>query len=303
MDFAAEGRMDLDVTPTEDPARRGVLDEAIFPAFSNDAGSASVGSPAQLQKDDPLGTQIWKLYARAKTQLPNSERMENLSWRLMSLNMRRAEQARNRGYECRHVLPPCCLRDSTLSLCGTHANGAFAMRRLSQSQPQMQSQDSPGSDIMPPPASSARPKARTAPSGIAQQLRKSSEQQMQAPQPQPQPQSLAPPDTMNLDDFIFPSSVGSPAGLSPEPSNETPGPFDARAPAIAIRKPHQASDHAHAHNHDFSLAHASAPSVPPLVSRENEFGYVPRHVRKTSIDERRVSVLSSYHASLHSTPH
>jgi len=96
---------------------------------------------------------------------------------------------------------------------------------------------------------------------------------------------------MNLDDFIFPSSVGSPAGLSPEPANETPGPgpFDAglRAPAIAIRKPHHASD-----DHNLALARASAPSVPPLVNRENEFGYVPRHVRKTSIDERRVSPLS-----------
>jgi GATA-binding protein len=91
-----EGSMEL--SPTEDSVRRGVLEDAIFPAFSNDAGSASVESPAQLQKDDPLGTQIWKLYARAKTQLPNSERMENLSWRLMSLNMRRAEQARNKGY-------------------------------------------------------------------------------------------------------------------------------------------------------------------------------------------------------------
>jgi GATA-binding protein len=103
---------------------------------------------------------------------------------------------------------------------------------------------------------------------------------MQVPSPQP--------EAMNLDDFIFPSSVGSPAGLSPEPSNDTPGPFHATAPAIAIRKPNQANDHA------LALARASAPSVPPLINRENEFGYVPRHVRKTSIDERRVSPLSAH---------
>jgi GATA-binding protein len=136
----------------------------------------------------------------------------------------------------------------------------------------------------PPPNASARPPPRTAPSGIAQQLRKSSEQHAQVQVPQPQPQ--AQPDSMNLDDFIFPSSVGSPAGLSPDASNDTPGPFHATAPAIPIRKPNQASDH------DISLARASAPSVPPLINRENEFAYVPRHVRKTSIDERRVSSLS-----------
>jgi GATA-binding protein len=141
----------------------------------------------------------------------------------------------------------------------------------------------------PPPTVSARPPPRSAPSGIAQQLRKSSEQQAQVPLPQPQH------DTMNLDDFIFPSSVGSPAGLSPEPSIDTPGPFHATAPAIAIRKPNSANDH------DISLARASAPSVPPLINRENEFAYVPRHVRKTSIDERRVSFLScNLHALLQS---
>lgn len=89
---------------------------------------------------------------------------------------------------------------------------------------------------------------------------------------------------MNLDDFIFPSSVGSPAGLSPGPdlsTNEDAAPFNAIAPAIPIRKPNLANDH------NLALARASAPSVPPTIHRENEFGYVHRHVRKTSIDERR----------------
>lgn len=95
---------------------------------------------------------------------------------------------------------------------------------------------------------------------------------------------------MNLDDFIFPSSVASPAGLSPGPdaSNEqAAAPLNAPAPAIPIRKPNLATDHS------LSLAHASAPSVPPTITRENEFGYLHRHVRKTSIDERRVSFLIS----------
>lgn len=93
----------MDFSPAEDAARRGMLEDTIFPAFGNDAGSPSVESPEQMQKNDPLGTQIWKLYSRAKTQLPNAERMENLTWRMMAMNMRRAELDRNRGYECRHV--------------------------------------------------------------------------------------------------------------------------------------------------------------------------------------------------------
>jgi GATA-binding protein len=276
MDFAVpEGIMDL--SPTEDAARRGMLEDAMFPAFGNDASSPSAESPEQMQKNDPLGTQIWKLYSRAKTQLPNAERMENLTWRMMAMNMRRAGLERNKGYACRHVR----LLTAPCGSCPP-ANET--------SPPHSFAQSSSSNELMPPPtaSASARPPPRSAPSGIAQQLRKSSEQQAQVHQPQ------AHHDTMNLDDFIFPSSVGSPAGLSPEPSNDTQGPFHATAPAIAIRKPNSANDH------DMSFAHASAPSVPPLINRENEFAYVPRHVRKTSIDERRVSFLSTTLASIHS---
>ncbi|KAL1600109.1 Sodium- and chloride-dependent GABA transporter 1 [Nothophoma quercina] len=235
--------MDFDRQREGSPALSpgGMLDEPIFPAFGNDANMASPESPTELQKNDPLGTQIWKLYSRAKTQLPNAERMSNLTWRMMALNMRRAEFERNKG--------PSSIPQSN--------------------------------ELMSPPPASARPPPRTAPSGIAQQLRRSADQQAQVQQqPQSQPQQQSAQDTMNLDDFIFPSSVGSPAGLSPEPSNGAEGQFNA-GPGVPIRKANQLSDH------NLSLAHASAPPVPPQINRENEFGYVPRHVRKTSIDERR----------------
>jgi GATA-binding protein len=100
MEFAVpEGAME--VSTADDSARQGMLQDAIFPAFGNDAGNTpSVESPEEMQKNDPLGTQIWKLYSRAKTQLPNAERMENL----MAMNMRRAELDRNKGYGCRHSL-------------------------------------------------------------------------------------------------------------------------------------------------------------------------------------------------------
>lgn len=131
-------------------------------------------------------------------------------------------------------------------------------------------QTTPSKSSMKPPSGAAR----AAPSGIAQ-LRRSIDHQGQTHQA----------DSMNLDDFILPSSVGSPAGLSPSPSNERTGPSNATAPAIPIRKP----NHPQELSLHLQLAHASAPSVPPTITRENEFGYIQRHVRKTSIDERRVS--------------
>lgn len=130
---------------------------------------------------------------------------------------------------------------------------------------------------MKPPTTSSAGALKSAPSGIAQ-LRRSVDQQAQIQTPQS--------DAMNLDDFILPSSVGSPAGLPPSPSNETRAQSNATAPAIPIRKANQS------HDQNLSLARASAPSIPPIINRENEFGYVQRHVRKTSIDERRVSPLS-----------
>lgn len=49
-------------------------------------------SPEEMRRKDPLGTQIWKLYSKTKTRLPNQERLENLTWRMMAMNLKRREQ-------------------------------------------------------------------------------------------------------------------------------------------------------------------------------------------------------------------
>lgn len=49
-------------------------------------------SPEEMRRKDPLGTQIWKLYSKTKTRLPNQERWENLTWRMMAMNLKRREQ-------------------------------------------------------------------------------------------------------------------------------------------------------------------------------------------------------------------
>ena len=71
-----------------------MLRDSFFAAWKNDAASTEMDSPEEMQKKDPLGIQIWKLYSKTKTQLPNQERMDNLSWRMMSMNLKRQERER-----------------------------------------------------------------------------------------------------------------------------------------------------------------------------------------------------------------
>ena len=120
-----------------------------------------------------------------------------------------------------------------------------------------------------------------APSGIAQ-LRKASDNQIQTLNSQP-PTIIANNDTMNLDDFILPTSIGTPAGLSPSPSGEKMANSATGATAIPIRR------HVNPNDQDLHISRASMPVHANNARGEAEFGYVQRHVRKTSIDERRVS--------------
>lgn len=96
-------------------------------------------------------------------------------------------------------------------------------------------------------------------------------------------------DHMNLDEFLEPTSIGSPAGVSPSPTPSGSVPDVERSSAVTVSAiPIKQQQRLQAE--ELSAARASAPSVPPLEqNRTNrEFAYVQRHVRKTSIDERRV---------------
>ncbi|XXH02341.1 hypothetical protein Hte_008714 [Hypoxylon texense] len=108
-----------------------------------------------------------------------------------------------------------------------------------------------------------------APSGIAQ-LRKTSDQ------------NLLHADPMNLDDFIFPENVATPAGLAATPSPDATKQEGDRiahttAAAIPIKSRKASSQH---------FVPQSVP-VPAHQRNQDEFAYVTRHHRKTSIDERR----------------
>lgn len=95
---------------------------------------------------------------------------------------------------------------------------------------------------------------------------------------------------MNLDDFIFHTSIASPSDPSPSPPQATSTNTVASAIPIKIRKgPH---DSAHP-----TFPPASAPVPPQESHRGHEFDYIQRHVRKTSIDEKKVGKVAK--ASFH----
>lgn len=81
-------------------------------------------------------------------------------------------------------------------------------------------------------------------------------------------------DPMNLDDFIIPFSPSDHPPSPAKPSEPAPG-------AIPI-KSRKEQPHSEA-----TPVPASFPHPPQDQRRDSEFGYVPRRVRKTSIDERQ----------------
>jgi GATA-binding protein len=219
--------------------RDGVLRESIFQEWKDDASSLDTLDPEEMQKKDPLGVELWKLFSKTKSQLPNSDRLTNLSWRMMSMNLRRMEQ-----------------------------------EKLSSGNPQLPDADTRIPDTGRGVNAIARP-AQNAPSGIAQ-LHRSAASQIHASDH----------DLMNIDEFIVPSSIATPTGISPLHSDDIDFDLDlsstvTAASAIPIKQQQRLRFD------DLSLARASAPSVPPTTQRP-DFSYVQRHVRKTSIDERRV---------------
>ncbi|KAI8971816.1 hypothetical protein BDF20DRAFT_700191 [Mycotypha africana] len=60
-------------------------------------------------KRDPLSSQMWRLYTKAKDSLPNGCRVENLTWRMMAMtlkkdNILKDDDRRNIGDEIENTL-------------------------------------------------------------------------------------------------------------------------------------------------------------------------------------------------------
>ena len=52
-----------------------------------------------MARSDPLATQVWRMYARTKAQLPHAQRMENLTWRMMALALRKKKAEETRTHQ------------------------------------------------------------------------------------------------------------------------------------------------------------------------------------------------------------
>jgi GATA-binding protein len=242
--------LQLDLSNRGRTAQHDLLSSSAFPPWQDEMATKNNESLEQMQQNDPLATQIWRFFSKTKQSLPSQERMENLTWRMMHMRLRKLQEEEN----ARYVGCICAHRE--------FSNTSSSLGRPTESS------------------------ANNAPSGIAQQLRKVSTQ------------NVIPSEPMNIDDdmddFIFSDKLSTPAGIMATPSPEALKQTDekaAHASAAAIpiksRKPSQ--------------QHFAPQSVPvaPHPRNQDEFGYVTRHPRKTSIDERRVSGFENDALNLH----
>jgi hypothetical protein len=51
-------------------------------------------TPEEMREKDPLAADFWRLWRSTVTFLPESVRMENMTWRMMSMTLKRKEQQR-----------------------------------------------------------------------------------------------------------------------------------------------------------------------------------------------------------------
>ncbi|KAL5606333.1 hypothetical protein BROUX41_002750 [Berkeleyomyces rouxiae] len=265
---------------------------------SNNAHTSPSPPPPSL---DELAMCVWKFFSLTKQTLPQQQRIENMSWRLMHTGLRRLSmQARASKRSSSSMSCDTAVASSTVSAASTSISSTHS--------------------------------SLNAPSGIAQQLQKTSEHFYA--QPGSDSESVAAvADSMNLDDFIYDGIAATPtpsahavvpSSLSPQ-SNTGDSCSDgttnhALAAAIPIKARKAASGatdgSVSAHNECMTIPGSgdpsqqphhqegiqdpqyhsaqqfvpqSLPSCPPNHHQrlKDEFNYVTRHHRKTSIDDRR----------------
>jgi GATA-binding protein, other eukaryote len=92
---SAAGRLGLDVDTLFQSAQGRLTRDDVFADLrrgtEGNEASATPGSPEEMQKQDPLATEIWRFFSKTKQQLPNMERMENLTWRMMHVKLKTAQ--------------------------------------------------------------------------------------------------------------------------------------------------------------------------------------------------------------------
>lgn len=98
----------FDLQETFGNAQRKLSHSEAFAGFDDGiAGMAT--SPEALERGDPLATQVWRFFSKTKQNLPNQERMENLTWRMMHASLRQQRQADGEESSRYGCLAPCML--------------------------------------------------------------------------------------------------------------------------------------------------------------------------------------------------
>jgi GATA-binding protein len=82
---------------TDSATSSALLGPALFPLLQNATGD-DAQTVEELQQNDPLATQVWKFFAKTKENIPNQGRMENLTWRMMAVGMRKHKEQMQKRY-------------------------------------------------------------------------------------------------------------------------------------------------------------------------------------------------------------
>ncbi|KAI1433540.1 hypothetical protein GGR50DRAFT_688210 [Xylaria sp. CBS 124048] len=246
---------DVDFMTLDNVARHRLLTTSLFPHLEHGM-SGSNETIGEAQAKDPLGIQIWRFFSNTKQSLPRQERMENLSWRMMHVNIQKLRKLQETGSKHDEHIPVHGESNQVPVSANSTSSAVMATDGFSSSPHHHNSNHS------------ASTSTSNAPSGIAK-LRKARNH------------NVSPPEPMNLDDFMLPDHMASTTGfdLSPksgQQATEKSAPLST-ASAIPI-KSRKASKQ--------FFVPQSVPA-PPHQRTQDEFGYITRHHRKTSIDERR----------------
>ncbi|KAI8976129.1 hypothetical protein BDB01DRAFT_748200 [Pilobolus umbonatus] len=81
------------LSPKTPPAiTAAILSDSLFPPRKPKAVLEEDKADETPKKEDPLATQVWRLYTKAKDTLPNGSRLENLTWRMMAMTLNKKKK-------------------------------------------------------------------------------------------------------------------------------------------------------------------------------------------------------------------
>jgi GATA-binding protein len=87
----------MNISVADSDARTKLYD-SFCPASKDNTAGEELDSLNEMQRKDRLAIQVWRLYSKTKRRLPNQERMENLTLRMMAMSLRSRKQEEDARY-------------------------------------------------------------------------------------------------------------------------------------------------------------------------------------------------------------